>query len=136
VHGLVSTCWRLSITGFLRLRIEHPASRGDSCVHIAHLLRDEAAPFVKQHPFLRQAKAARPANYTTTPKPEVFTLPPCVKMRGLKDSSTASSFCRSFDELRNFLRPRSSRNQHVPANHRRLHILSRSLTVISILKAA
>jgi hypothetical protein len=44
--------------------------------------------------------------------------------------------CRSFDELRNFVHPRSSRNQHVPANHRRLHILSRSLTVISILKAA
>jgi putative transposase len=57
-------------------------------------------------------------------------------MRGFKDSSSASSFCRSFDELRNFLRPRSNRNQHVPASHRRLHILSRSLTVISILKAA
>ena len=57
-------------------------------------------------------------------------------MRGFKDGSSASSFCRSFDELRNFLRPRSNRNQHVPASHRRLHILSRSLTVISILTAA
>jgi hypothetical protein len=38
--------------------------------------------------------------------------------------------------LRNFLRPRSNRNQHVPASHRRLHILTRSLTAISILKAA
>jgi hypothetical protein len=43
---------------------------------------------------------------------------------------------RSFDELRDFLRPRSNRNQHVPASHRRLHILSRSIAVMSILKAA
>src|ERR1700726_2750036 len=45
-------------------------------------------------------------------------------MRGFKDSSSAGRFCRSFDELRNFLRPRSNRNQHVPASHRCLHILS------------
>jgi putative transposase len=57
-------------------------------------------------------------------------------MRGFKSSASAVRFCRSFDELRNFLRPRSNRNQHVPASHRRLHILIRSLTVISILKAA
>jgi len=57
-------------------------------------------------------------------------------MRGFKSSSSAARFCRDFDELRNFLRPRSNRNQHVPASHRRLHILSRSLTVISILTAA
>ena len=57
-------------------------------------------------------------------------------MRGFKSGSSAGGFCRSFDELRNFLRPRSNRNQHVPANHRRLHVLSRSLTVISILQAA
>jgi transposase-like protein len=57
-------------------------------------------------------------------------------MRGFKDNSSAGRFCRSFDELRNFLRPRSNRNQHVPASHRRIHILSRSLTVISILTAA
>jgi hypothetical protein len=48
----------------------------------------------------------------------------------------AGRFCRSYDELRNFLRPRSNRNQHVPANHRQLHVLSRSLTAISILMAA
>jgi hypothetical protein len=47
-------------------------------------------------------------------------------MRGFKSKSSATRFCRSFDELRNFLRPRSNRNQHVPASHRRLHILSRS----------
>src|SRR6201995_5456429 len=57
-------------------------------------------------------------------------------MRGFKSSSSAARFCRSFDELRNFLRLRSNRNQHVPASHRCLHILSRSLTVISILTAA
>jgi transposase-like protein len=57
-------------------------------------------------------------------------------MRGFKSSLSAARFCRGFDELRNFLRPRSNRNQPVPANHRRLHILSRSLTAISILKAA
>jgi transposase-like protein len=56
--------------------------------------------------------------------------------RGFKSSSSAARFCRSFDELRNFLRPRSNRNQHVPASHRRLHIISRSLTVINILTAA
>jgi transposase-like protein len=56
-------------------------------------------------------------------------------MRGFKSSSSAARFCRTFDEPRNFLRPRSNRNQHVPASHRRLHILSRSLTLISILTA-
>jgi len=57
-------------------------------------------------------------------------------MRGFKSSSSVARFCRSFDELRNFLRPRSNRNQHISASHRRLHILSRSLTVIGILTAA
>jgi putative transposase len=57
-------------------------------------------------------------------------------MRGFKSSSSAARFCRSFDELRNFLRSRSNRNQSVPANHRRLHVLSRALTTISILTAA
>jgi transposase-like protein len=57
-------------------------------------------------------------------------------MRGFKSSASAARFCRSYDELRNFLRPRSNRNQHVPANHRQLHVLSRSLTAISILMAA
>jgi putative transposase len=57
-------------------------------------------------------------------------------MRGFKSGSSAAKFCRGYDELRNFLRPRSNRNQHVPANHRRLHILSRSLTALSISQAA
>ena len=57
-------------------------------------------------------------------------------MLGFKSSLAAARFCRSYDELRTFLRPRSNRNQHVRANHRRLHILSRSLTVLSIMRAA
>ena len=56
-------------------------------------------------------------------------------MRGFESSSSAARFCRSHDELRNFLRFRSNRNYHIPANHRRLHVLSRSPTAISILKA-
>jgi putative transposase len=56
-------------------------------------------------------------------------------MRGFKSSASAARFCRSYDELRDFLRPRSNRNQPVPANHRQLHVLSRSLTAISILMA-
>src|SRR3978361_2453607 len=57
-------------------------------------------------------------------------------MRGFKCPRSAEQFCRGYDELRNFLRPRSKRNQHVPATHRRLHILSRSLTVLRIMQAA
>ncbi len=57
-------------------------------------------------------------------------------MRGFKSGASAARFCRGYDELRNFLRPRSNRNQLVPASHRQLHILSRSLTVLSILQAA
>jgi putative transposase len=57
-------------------------------------------------------------------------------MLGFKNGLSAAQFCRGYDELRTFLRPRSNRNQHVPANHHKLHILSRSLTVLSILQAA
>jgi transposase-like protein len=41
-------------------------------------------------------------------------------MRGFKSFGSAERFCRSDDELRNFLRPRTPRNQHVPADRRRL----------------
>jgi putative transposase len=58
-------------------------------------------------------------------------------MRGFKSGLSAARFCRSYDELRSFLRPHSNRNQVIiSASHRRLHVLSRSLTAISILKAA
>src|ERR1700704_254448 len=39
-------------------------------------------------------------------------------MRGFKSGASAARFCRGYDELRNFLRPRSNRNQHVLASHR------------------
>jgi hypothetical protein len=57
-------------------------------------------------------------------------------MPGFESCDPAARFYRSYDELRNFLRPRSNRNQHVPTHHRRLHVLSRSLTKLSILRAA
>jgi putative transposase len=57
-------------------------------------------------------------------------------MRGFKSGPPAARFCRSYDELRNLLRPRSNRNEPVPASHRRVHTLSRSLTALSILQAA
>src|ERR1700759_2970726 len=44
-------------------------------------------------------------------------------MLGFKSGLAAARFCRAYDELRSFLRPCSIRNQHVSANHRRLHIL-------------
>ena len=36
-------------------------------------------------------------------------------MRGFKKHDAADRFCREHDELRNFLRSRSRRNQYVPA---------------------
>jgi site-specific recombinase XerD len=48
--------------------------------------------------------------------------------------SVKQRFCRAYDELRNFLRPRS-RHQHVPADRRRLLLLRRSVTVLGILQA-
>jgi putative transposase len=57
-------------------------------------------------------------------------------MRGLKCPRSAARFCRGHDGLRNFLRPRSRRNQHVPAARRRLLFLRRTVTVLAILEAA
>src|SRR4051794_7076865 len=57
-------------------------------------------------------------------------------MRGFKCPRSAARFCRGHGELRNYLRPRSLRNQNVPALHRRLSFLSRSVTVLAILEAA
>jgi putative transposase len=57
-------------------------------------------------------------------------------MRGFKCVRSAARFCRGYDELRNFLRPRSSHYQPVSANYRRLHVLCAATTVISILQAA
>jgi putative transposase len=57
-------------------------------------------------------------------------------MRGFKCSRSAARFCRSYDELRNFLRLRSPDHRPVSANHRRLHTLCAATTVLSILQTA
>ncbi|MBV8458475.1 MAG: DDE-type integrase/transposase/recombinase [Acetobacteraceae bacterium] len=57
-------------------------------------------------------------------------------MRGFKCPRSAARFCRGHDELRNFLRSRCHHNQHVPADHRRMHHLGRTATVLAILEAA
>ena len=57
-------------------------------------------------------------------------------MRGFKCPRSAARFCRAYDELRNFLRPRSRHHQHVPADCRRLLHLRRTATVLAILQAA
>ena len=57
-------------------------------------------------------------------------------MRGFKCPRSAARFCRGHDELRNHLRPRSRRNQHVPALRRRLLFLRRTVNVLAILEAA
>ena len=57
-------------------------------------------------------------------------------MRGFKCPRSAARFCRAYDELRSFLRPRSRHHQHVPADCRRLLHLRRTATVLAILQAA
>ena len=57
-------------------------------------------------------------------------------MRDFKCPRSASRFCRAYDELRNFLRPRSRHHQHVPADRQRLLHLRRTVTVLAILQAA
>src|SRR3954453_20390177 len=57
-------------------------------------------------------------------------------MCGLQCPASAPRFCRAYDELRIFLRPRSRPHQHVPADCRRLQFLLRSMTVLAILDAA
>ena len=57
-------------------------------------------------------------------------------MRGFKSFVSAERFCRSYDELRDFLRPRTRHNQPVPASRRRLLHLRRATSVLAILEAA
>jgi transposase-like protein len=57
-------------------------------------------------------------------------------MRGFKSFASAERFCRSHDELRDFLRPRARHNQHVPADHRRRLHLRRATDALAILEAA
>ncbi len=39
-------------------------------------------------------------------------------MRGFQHADSAHRFCRAYDEVRNFPRPSTRRNQHVPAARR------------------
>jgi transposase-like protein len=57
-------------------------------------------------------------------------------MRGFKSFASAERFCRSYDELRNFLRPCTRHNQYVSASRRRLLHLRRASSVLAILEAA
>jgi transposase-like protein len=57
-------------------------------------------------------------------------------MRGFKSFRSAERFCRSHDELRDFLRLRTRHNQHVSANRRRLLHLRRATAALAILEAA
>jgi transposase-like protein len=57
-------------------------------------------------------------------------------MRGFKSFASAERFCRSYDELRNFLRLRSRHNQPVSADRRRLLHLRRANCALAILEAA
>jgi hypothetical protein len=50
--------------------------------------------------------------------------------------ASAERFCRSYDELRDFLRLRTRHNQPVPADRRRLLHLRRATAVLAVLEAA
>lgn len=57
-------------------------------------------------------------------------------MRSFKGFTAAERFCRGYDELRNFLRPRTRHNQHIPANRRRLLHVRRTRYALAMLEAA
>ena len=57
-------------------------------------------------------------------------------MRGFKSFASAERFCRSYDELRSFLRLRTRHDQHIPADRRRLLHLRRATAALAILEAA
>ena len=57
-------------------------------------------------------------------------------MRGFKSFASTERFCRSYDELRNFLRLRTRHNQPVAADRRRLIHLRRVTSALAMLEAA
>ncbi len=57
-------------------------------------------------------------------------------MRGFKSLASAERFCRSYDELRNFLRSRTRHNQHIPARRHRLVHMRRAAAALAFLRAA
>jgi len=60
----------------------------------------------------------------------------CRPMLGFKSVPSARRFCRSHDELGNFLRSQSRMCQHVPAATRRFQYMQRTAIALSILEAA
>ena len=56
--------------------------------------------------------------------------------RGFKSFASAERFCRSHDELRDALRPRTRHNQHVPADLRRWLHLRPATAALAFLVAA
>jgi hypothetical protein len=54
---------------------------------------------------------------------------------GVKIFTSADRFCRSYDELRNHLRPRLRHNPHVPTSRRRLLHFRRAATALAVLAA-
>lgn len=57
-------------------------------------------------------------------------------MRGFKCAWSAGVFCRAFDELRNFLRPRDRARQPISAASSRFRFLRRTATVLNVLQTA
>ena len=56
-------------------------------------------------------------------------------MLGFKRFTSAARFCRAHDELRNFLRPRTARNQSVSLARRRVMHARRLCVLTNLLKA-
>ncbi|MBL6082546.1 DDE-type integrase/transposase/recombinase [Belnapia sp. T18] len=55
-------------------------------------------------------------------------------MHGFRSFASAERFCRSYDELRHFLRLQTRHNQHVTASRRRLLHLRRASIAPAILE--
>src|SRR5690349_2223988 len=60
----------------------------------------------------------------------------CRSMPGFKSTTSARRYCRSHDELRNFLRCRTRMRQAIPPATRRFHHMHRTAIVLGILEAA
>jgi putative transposase len=60
----------------------------------------------------------------------------CRPMLGFKSVTSAKRYCRTHDELRNFLRCRSYMGQHIPASTRRFHHMRQAAIMLGILEAA
>jgi transposase-like protein len=57
-------------------------------------------------------------------------------MGGFKSVESAKRFCRAHDEVRNFLRPRSYRNEVISLAQRRLRYVARTRVLLTSLAAA